>query len=102
MPDFEGCPYNGAIVEVNYHIEIPFEKITKIWSENGWQITNPEADGHTIVGVISGSFEGNGWITTSAYKIKGIDTCFRLGERKKLMKACMISKLQKQVHFWLK
>ncbi|WP_028609794.1 hypothetical protein [Paenibacillus harenae] len=68
----EGCPYNGAIVEVKYQNEIPFEEITEIWSDNGWQIPNPEADGHTVVGVISGTFEGSKWITTSAYKTKEI------------------------------
>ncbi|MCD9021930.1 hypothetical protein [Cohnella silvisoli] len=64
----EGCPYNGAIVEVKYQHEIPFEEIKDIWSDNGWQIANPESDGHTIVGKISGSFEKSKWITTSAYK----------------------------------
>jgi hypothetical protein len=64
----EGCPYNGAIVEVKYQHEIPFEEIKNIWSDNGWQIANPDSDGHTIVGIISGSFEGSKWITTSAYK----------------------------------
>jgi hypothetical protein len=66
----EGCPYNGAIVEVNYHNEITFEEIKDIWSENGWQMPKPEADGHTIVGMISGSLEKIKWITTSAYKSK--------------------------------
>ena len=62
------CPYNGAVVEVNYSTKIPFEKIEKIWSDNGWQIANPEADGHTMVGVISGSFEGEQWVTASVYQ----------------------------------
>src|SRR5690606_10618738 len=66
----QGCPYNGAIVELKYKSEIPFTEIKDIWSDNGWQIANPEADGHTIVAMISGSFEESKWITTSAYKTK--------------------------------
>jgi hypothetical protein len=66
--DNGGCPYNGAVVEVNYSTKIPFEKIEKIWSDNGWQTANPEADGHTIVGVISGSFEGEQWVIASVYQ----------------------------------
>ncbi len=66
--DNGGCPYNGAVVEVKYSAKIPFEKIKKIWSDNGWQIANPEADGHTIFGVVSGSTEGEQWVTTSVYQ----------------------------------
>jgi hypothetical protein len=40
----EDCPYNGAIVEVKYQKEIPFEEIIEIWSDNGWKKTNLEAD----------------------------------------------------------
>jgi hypothetical protein len=47
----EGCPYNGAIVEVKYHNEITFEEIKDIWSDNGWQMPNPEADGHRYLGL---------------------------------------------------
>lgn len=66
----EECPYNGAIVEVKYQSEIPFDEIIDIWSDNGWQIANPDANGHTNVGLISGSFEKSKWITTNAYKTK--------------------------------
>jgi len=63
----EGCPYEGAIVEITYPKVIPFDAIVEIWNDNNWRSPNPDAiRGHTITGLIEGSFEGPGWVVTSA------------------------------------
>ena len=55
----EGCPYEGAIVEITYPKAIPFDAIVEIWNVNNWRSPNPDAiRGHTITGLMKALLKG--------------------------------------------